>query len=427
MANNLDSNITRKVMRAFIPAFEKQRVLSKTVNTQLFKGEFTPASGDYVDIKRPHQYGAVRTATGDISSSGTNDIQSGKATATVQNYITVPIDWTNKEEALKLDQLEEILKPAAETCCIELETSFCDFMYQRAALLSGTVGTAMDAWADVANPMSLMKSLGVPEGEHNMVVNPFTIQNLAGAQTGLSADPSRLVQTAWERAQIASPFAGLRVLASNSLSSYVSGDTADRAGALTAAPDQTYVTHKDSMIQTIAVDSFTADGTFKAGEMIEIADTYYVHPRTKKIVLDASGSPITWKGTITADGAFVAGAANITVSGPALFEYSAGTNFGQYDNIDAAIAGTEVVNLLGAASTTYQPNLFYHKDAFAIAFVKLPKLYSTDTIAVTSDGIAIRVSKYSDGDANTQKIRFDLLPAFACLNPFFAGKAWGLT
>jgi len=422
MANNLASNITRKVMRAFIPAFEKQRVLSKTVNTTLFQGSFNPASGDYVDIKRPHQYNAVRTAGGDISAATWNDIISGKATAQVQNYITVPIDWTNKEEALQLDQLEEILKPAAETAVIELETSFCDFMYQRAALLSGTVGTVVDAWADVANPMSLMKSLGIPEGEHYFVMNPFTIQNLAGAQTGLSADPSRLVQTAWEKAQISTPFAGMRALASNSLSTYTSGACADRAGALTAAPDQTYVTHKDTMIQTLAVDSFTAAGVVKAGEIIEIADTYYVHPRTGKMVLDASGSPITWKGTVTEDVTFVAGAGNLSVSGPALYEAN-----GQYNNIDAAIAGTEVVNILGATATTYQPNLFYHKDAFAIAFVKLPKLFSTDTIAVTNDGIAIRCSKYSDGDKNTQKIRFDLLPAFACLNPFFAGKAWGLT
>jgi len=422
MANSTASNITRKVMRAFIPAFEKQRVLSKTVNTQMFQGKFNPSSGDYIDVKRPHQYNAVRTAGGDLSAATWNDIISGKATAQVQNYITVPIDWTNKEEALSLDQLEEILKPAAETCCIELETSFCDFMYQRAALLSGTVGTAVDAWADVANPMSLMKSLGVPEGEHNFVCNPFTIQNLAGAQTGLSADPSRLVQTAWEKAQIASPFAGLRVLSSNSMSSYSSGACADRAGALTAAPDMTYVTHKDTMIQTIAVDSLTAAGTIKAGEMIEIADTYYVHPRTGKIVLDASGNAITWKGTVTEDVTLVAGAGNIKVSGPALYEAN-----GQYNNIDAAIAGTEVVNILGATGTLYQPNLFYHKDAFAIAFVKLPKLFSTDTVAVTSDGIAIRVSKYSDGTKNEQKIRFDLLPAFACLNPFFAGKAWGLT
>ena len=427
MANNLDSNITRRVMRAFIPAFEKQRVLTKTVNNQLFAGEFTPASGENVDIKRPHQYGAVRTETGDISSSANNKIESGKATATVQDYITVPIPWTNKEEALKLDQLEKILEPAARTAVTELETSFCDFMFKRAALLSGTVGSAIDAWADVANPMSLMESLGIPAGNHYMVVNPFTIQNLASVQTGLSADPSRLVQTAWEKAQIASPFAGLQVLSSNSLSSYTSGTTADRAGALTAAPTQTYLAHKDTMIQTLAVDSFTTAGTVKAGEMIEIAGIYLVHPLTKKPILDADGNKITWKGTVTADVTFSGGAGNLLVSGPAIYEYSAGSNLGQYDNIEAAIAGTEVVNILGSENVTYQPNLFYHKDAFAIAYVKIPKLFSTDTVYTSKEGISIRVSKYSDGDGNTQKIRFDILPAFACLNPFFAGKAWGLT
>jgi len=426
MANNLTSNITRKIMRAFIPAFEKQRVLSRTVNTTMFKGEFTPRSGENVDVKRPHQYLAVRTAGGDISAAGTNDITSGKATCTVQNYITVPIGWTNKEEALQLDQLEEILRPAAEQCCIELETSFCDYMYQRAALLSGTYGTVIDAWADIANPMSTMKALGVPEsGMHTMVVNPFTIQNLAGAQTGLSADPSRLVQTAWEKAQISSPFAGLNVLSNNSMSSLTSGACADRAGTLSGDPDVTYATHKDSFIQTLAVTGFTAGGVVKAGEMIEIEGRYYVHPRTKKIILDASGSPITWKGTVTADVTLAGGAGNLLVSGPAIYE-TAGIG-GQYNNVDSAPVTGDVVNILGATATLYQPNLFYHKDAFVIAFVKLPKLFSTDTVAMTEDGISIRVSKYSDGDANTQKIRFDLLPAFGCLNPFFAGKAYGLT
>ena len=60
-----------------------------------------------------------------------------------------------------------------------------------------------------------------------------------------------------------------------------------------------------------------------------------------------------------------------------------------------------------------------------MATVKLPKLYSTDTVATTEDGFSIRVSKYADGDANTQKIRFDLLPAFVTFNPFFAGLGYG--
>ena len=42
MANNFDSNITRKLMRSFLNAFESERVLSKNVNTQLFQGAFNP-------------------------------------------------------------------------------------------------------------------------------------------------------------------------------------------------------------------------------------------------------------------------------------------------------------------------------------------------------------------------------------------------
>lgn len=421
MANNLTSNITQKIMRAFIRSFEKQRVLSKTVDTQLFAGEFSPQTGDFIRVKRPHRYNAVRTTGGDISAVTSNDIISGSARATVQNYITVPIEWTNKEEALELDQLEEILRPAAETAVIELETSFCDFMIQNAGLVSGTPGTAIDAWTDIASQMSLMKSIGVPAGQIYSVMNPFTIQNLASAQTGLSADPSRLVQTAWENAQISTPFAGLRAISSNSLSTFTSMVGADRAGTLSANPDVTYVTAKDTMQQSLAVTGLEASATVKAGDMIEIEGRYLVHQRTGKIVLDGSGNPITYKATVTADVTLDgAGAGTLVTSGAALYEAS-----GQYNNVDSAPVSGDVINVLGATGATYQPCLFYLKEAFTVAFVKLPKLYSTDTVAMTNDGVSIRVSKYSDGDANTQKIRFDLLPAFGCMDPFMSGKAFG--
>lgn len=426
MANSLTSNITRKVMRAFIPAIEKQRVLSKTVNTQVFQGQFNPSSGDYVDIKRPHQYRSKRTATGDISALTPNDIIAGKATAQVQNYVTVDITWTNKEEALELDQLEMILKPAAEEIVTELETSFCDFMITHAGLSTGSPGTVIDAWSDVASQMSLMKSIGVPMGEIYSVMNPYTIQNLASAQTGLSADPSRLVQTAWEQAQISTPFAGLRAITSNSLSTWVSSDAVDRDGALSGNPDVTYLTHKDSMIQTIAVTGFSANSTLKAGDILEYTGTgalarSYTHQKTHKTILGADGAPVKWRYTVTADVLLGAsGEGNVLVTGPAIYETAE-----SYNNISAAPITGDVISVLGSADTEYQPNLFYHRDAFAIAYVKLPKNYSTDTVATTSDGLSVRVSKYSDGDANTQKIRFDLLPAFACLNPFFAGKGFG--
>ena len=106
---------------------------------------------------------------------------------------------------------------------------------------------------------------------------------------------------------------------------------------------------------------------------------------------------------------------------PAIYEAN-----GQYNTVDAAPANGAAVTVLSASATMYQPNLFYMKQAFGIGTVKLPKLYSTDTIATTSDGMSIRVSKYADGDANTQKIRFDLLPAYATFNPFMAGHGFGV-
>ena len=111
-SNSLSSNFSRPLLEVFLEHFEASRVLSKTVDTQLLAGEFSPKSGTQVDVKRPHDYKTDRTATGDISTVDKSDIISGKATGTVQDYFTVHMDWDSVDEALKLNQLDEILKPA---------------------------------------------------------------------------------------------------------------------------------------------------------------------------------------------------------------------------------------------------------------------------------------------------------------------------
>ena len=98
MANNVESNITQKVMRVFLEKFEASRVVTKTIDTQLFAGKFTPQFGDIIDVKRSHDYNTIRTATGDISGSTKSDIISGKASAIVQDYFTVATEWSNIEE-----------------------------------------------------------------------------------------------------------------------------------------------------------------------------------------------------------------------------------------------------------------------------------------------------------------------------------------
>lgn len=421
MPNNLSSNITRKVARIFLDKFESSRVLTKTVDTQLLSNKFNPSTGSIVDFKRPTDYRSIRTAGGDISASTKSDIIAGKASGVVQDYFTVATEWTNIEEALQLDQLDEILAPMATRLVTDLELDWGAYMVKNCNLKYGSPGTAIDAWSDVAGAAAFMDSVGVPmDGEKYYVVNPFVAAGLASAQSALLAN--KLVETAWEKAQISPNFAGLRALTSSTLASYTSGTASDRAGTLSATPTVTYVAHKDTMQQSLAVTGFSANATVKAGEIITIATRNRLNLSTRRPILDATGATIIFSGTVTADVTLGAsGEGTLVVAGAAIYEAN-----GQYNTVATAPASGDVVTLLGAANTLYQPAMFYHKQAFGLGTVKLPKLYEGDTIATTEDGMSIRVTKYSDGDANKQKIRFDLLPAYATFNPFFAGQGFGV-
>tara|TARA_R110002072_G_scaffold871_1_gene6990 strand:+ start:1471 stop:2688 length:1218 start_codon:yes stop_codon:yes gene_type:complete len=404
----------------FLEAFESSRVVTKTVNTQLLSGKFNPSTGTKVDFKRPHDYNSIRSAGGDISGADKSDIIAGKATGTVQPYFTSATEWSNIQEALELDQLDQILEPMARRLVTDLELDLAKFMRINTGLNYGARGTAVDAWSDVAGAGAMMDSVGVPMSDNKYyLMNPFTTTSLASAQSGLNAADG-LVRTAFEKAQIASNFGGMKALTSNALSSYTSGTTTDRLGDLKTAPDATYVTAKDTMQQTMVIETL-GTGTIEAGDQIQIAGVNRLNIATRQLILDATGAAVPWTGTVLSVVTIAGNEATVVVSGAAIFEAN-----GQYNNVDAAPAAGAVVTILGAAGAVYQPNLFYTEQAFGLGTVKLPKLYSTDTVATTSDGMSIRVSKYSDGDANTQKIRFDLLPAYACFNPNFAGQGYGV-
>ena len=422
MANSLSSNITRVVAKVFLEAFESSRVITKTVNTQLLAGRFNPSSGSTVDFKRPHDYNTIRTSGGDISSSTKSDIIAGKATGTVQNYFTAATEWSNLQEAIELDQLDEILAPMAARIVTNLELDFAAYMMKNSSLRYGTHGTAVTTWSHVAGAGATMDSIGIsPSDEKYYLMNPFTVASLASAQSGLSSADS-LVRTAWENAQISTNFGGMRALSATTLASFTSGTGADRVGTLSAAPDATYLTAKDTMTQSIAVTAFQASMVVKAGDMITIANVNRLNLNTRTAMVSASGTNVAWTGVVTADVTLGAsGEGTLVVAGAAIFEAT-----GQYNTVTAAPANGAVVTILSATATLYQPNLFYNKQAFGLGTVKLPKLYSTDTVATTSDGMSIRISKYSDGNANTQKIRFDLLPAYAVFNPMFAGQGFGV-
>jgi len=422
MANNLDSNTVEDLARIFLEKVQSSRVLTKTVDTQLLTGRFTPDTGGTVSFKRPHDYNTIRTTGGDISASTKSDIISGKATGVVQNYFTVATEWKNIEQALDLDQLDKIIEPMATRIVTDLEVDLGTFMQQNGGLAVGTPGTGVTTWSDVSRAQAEMESRGIPmDADWFYVMSPFTANILADVQNSLSSGSNRLVDNAWERAQVSDRLAGMRTMRSNALKSFTSGASADRIGALSATPVATYVTAKDTMTQSLAVDSLTNDGTILAGDVLEVTGRRQLNLSTRETMIDNTGTTLLWRAVVTADVTLNgSGAGTVVATGPAIRE----TN-GQYNTVDGALVSGDIVTILGATAELRQPNLIYHPQAFGLGTVKLDKLFNTDTVATTEDGFSIRVSKYSDGDANVQKVRFDLLPAFIVFNPFYGGQAWG--
>lgn len=419
--NNLDSNVSQIVLKKFLPGFMSDLVLAKTVDRQLLAGEINSTTGDSVSFKRPHQFASKRTANGDISGQAKNNLISGKATGRVGNYITVAVEWQQIEEALKLNQLEEVLKPITERVVTDLETDLAQFMMNNGALSLGSPNTPINKWSDVAQTASLMKDLGIKTGENYAVMDPWSAQRLADAQSGLHGS-DKLIQSAWEDAQISGNFGGIRALMSNGLASRTQGAF---GGTLTvsATPTVTYNAVKDTYQFTVTLAGATASitGFLKAGDQIKFTNTYWLQQQSKQVLYNGS-TPISFTATVLADANSTAGGlVTVTLSGVPIYD----TTNPQYNAVSRAVTAGDAVTVIGTASQTMKPNLFYNKFFCGLGTIPLPKLNSIDSAVATYEGFSIRVHKYSDGDANVQKMRFDLLPAYVCFNPHMGGQFFG--
>ena len=419
--NSFESNFTRKLAKGFMPAFESERVLSKNVDTQLLDGKFNPSSGDTTDFKRPTDYKSNRSAKGDMSAVDPDDIITGKASGVVQEYFTTFVDYDEADEALEMDELDGLLKPLARRIVVDFEIDFAKFMMKNTALLAGAVGTAVTTWDQVAEAGAVMRSSGVPmDSKWVYATNPFTQVSLASDQRSLGVNPE--VGSSNQAATITDNFAGMRVMTADTLGSYTTFNDADRVGAIaTSNPDVTYLTAKDTMKQDIVVSGFPFNMVITAGETLTITGVNRLNLSTREAMIGAAGAPVVFSGTVTADVTLSGtGTGTINITGPALFETA-----GQYNTVTRAPIIGDVVTLGGGADALIQPNLFWHPKAFSVGSVPIKKLQSTDTVATTQDGLQIRVSMGSDFLANRQLVRFDFRPAYAALNPFFAGQGFG--
>ncbi|MCK5616507.1 head protein [Candidatus Pacearchaeota archaeon] len=428
MANNFDKNVSQIVLEKFLPGFMSDLVLTKSIDRQLLSGngKLTPKTGDTIQFKRPHQFESERTDDGDVSGSTKNAFTSATATGSVGQYITVRVEYGQVEEALEMNQLDEMLMPVRDRMVTDLETEVAQRMNASAALICGDPNTAITKWSDIAHGSAFLKDMGI-SGQNFAAIDPWSATNLADAQGGLSSGSDSLVDRAWEDAQITQNFGGLKALRTNGLATYTAGaDVAIGTGTVSATPTVTYTSAmKDTYELTVVLAGFTAStvAALRQGDMIQFDDTFLLNQQTKQ-PLFKDGAAIPFTGTVTADvDSDAGGLVTAVLSGAPFFD---ATN-SQYNTVTRAITAADAVTILGGTTNDkiYKPSLFYNKMAFGLGTVDLPKLHSIDSAVVNNQGFSIRVHKYADGDANKQMMRFDILPSFCVFNPFMMGKLYG--
>lgn len=432
MTNNLSSNVTDKLMSAFVPAFESQRKISKAVSTNarnLVEG-FDESTGDVfgaVRMKRNLQFVPQRTPDGDFTGKEKNPVIVGSAPAEVGEYCTVFVEMSDVERALEskdvAEEMKQLVMPAAEDMCNTIESELVDRMMKNAALVSGDPTKSIKTWNDIAQGGTLMKAIGLPSGRKYCAINDFDGLALSGEQKALAVNPE--VGEAWRTATIANQFAGFdTVMTHDNMPSFEAGDV-NTGLTVKSQPVQTYASLKDSYRQTLVITGGSDGDVLKAGTTLIIGGVNFTHLRNHKPVRGVGGAFINLTVSVLEDATFDGlGDANVTVSGCGIYED--GVN-GAYNTIDGLITAGATVTILEQNGQTYAPGLAFHEAFFGMGSIKLKKLAATDSSFTTKDGLNLRVTEDSDSTGNKHLLRIDFRPTFACLNPFFGEKLYGNT
>ncbi len=431
MANNLTSNTAEKLLKKFTANFMSDTVLFQTCGREIVN-DYDASTGGVVKMKRPTRYVPQLTADGDLTGGDINPISVGSVLGEVGQYITILVKTKDIERALELDQLgdgtpnmDTLLGSAATDMSVELETQLGKRMMDAAALSSGSIDTPITQWSNIADSGALLHEIGAPKGNMYSAVSSYTETALADANTALGVNPQ--VGDALASAMIRGKYAGFEsVLRTNNLPSKTHGTESNATLTVAAAPLQTYAAAKDSMQMTLSLSGGDAGGTIVAGQQLRFTTKYLTNMRNHKTVINQSGAEEGFTVTVLAD-ATADGSGNYTlsVSGAAIFETGVD---GAFNNISELIAISDVATVLGTADKSYRPALSYcGRDFFGCGSVKLDPLPNmiSKVINMPDQGLSIRVSMDSAILANSSYVRFDLLPTFACYNPFLGVQVGG--
>lgn len=367
--------------------------------------------GETISIRRPDD-GQVRTG----ATLSTTDVIEGKVTLTVDQQIGSDFEFTSKDLTLKIEDLgERVIKPRMINMINHLASDVLTQFYRGTYNWVGTPGQYMNSFADFMKPVIRMNEMAIPMANRVAILSPEDHGQMVGSNTALFSPG--VVNSALREGELGK-IAGLTTFMSQVTPTHTTGGRDDTTPLTDGNSQQvTYDTAKNTWTQTLITDGWDSSATIKAGDVFTIDGVYMVNPKTKAstgiLQQFVVTTDTTANETTTAD-------TNLTISPPIIVTgpHQTCTFSGNFD-------GRTITNV-GTASTAYKQNLFFHKNAMALAVVPMEMPAAAYGGARKShNGLSIRVIPIYDGTNDISKWRLDMLYGRRLIDPRLAVRSSG--
>lgn len=370
-----------------------------------FNGKNGYSAGDTVYISKPARY--VPQTTADITSSIQDSVEE-KVALTLNINSTVGMQISSFEFATEVDvknAVERFGKPAASAIAQNVEQRMLQNMTRATYNLVGTAGSTQFAVDDILSAREKMNKFLAPKDDNRYFLSDSTANRLAvGARKGLFQSASEIASQ--YKMGAVGQADGFTWLENELLYTHTRG---------TATGSHTITTTVSVQGQSTVAITGTGSQTLKAGDVFTVASVYAVHPITKQTY------PFLQQFVVTADATASGGAyASVSIS-PALY------TTGSLQNINRFPTASDVVTLVGSASTSYTQNLAFHKSAFRMVSVPLimPKNAEIAEQYTTESGFTLALVRDFDVLQRRMITRLDFLGGVAAVRPEWAARVTG--
>lgn len=382
------------------------------INTE-YKDEFAKSgakAGSTVNVRRPVQHTVRSGATASVQ-----DINETQTPITLDPEFGIDWSFSDYDLTVNTDKFSErYLQPAGKRLAAELDMRIAA-LYKKVANFSGTPGTTPSTqMAALLSGVKLDDNACPRDDMRTMALTPLANANMVDGMKTYFNDASTLSKQ--YKSGLLKTSLGMNFQMSQNLPTHTVGahggtplvNGASQGTINSGATDNPYAS-----TTSLATDGWTASvtGVLKAGDVITIAGVTAVNPETKQ----STGSLRQFVVTADVDSGATTGPATLVIS-PAII---AG---GAYQNVTALPADNAAITVVtGTASTAYNQNLLFHKDAFTLVTVDMDVPGGMDMAERANfDGISMRFVRGFDITNNKRICRFDVLAGFAALRPEWA-------